>query len=87
MVNTSKTSLNAAEIYHHTNTNNADGKHMIDQYTKQPDVKNANVVNASLTRPPTVIDRHPQQQSKTTNDNHPDSRYVCYLNMGKNELI
>ena len=45
MVNTSKTSLNAAEIYHHTNTNNADGKHMKDQYTKQPDVKNANVVN------------------------------------------
>ena len=79
MGNTSKTSLNAAEIYHHTNTNNADGKHMIDQHTKQPDVKNANVVNASLTRPPTVIDRHPQQQSKTTNDNHPDSGYVSYL--------
>ena len=83
MVNTSKTSLNETEIYHYTNTNNADGKHIIHQYTKQPDVKNANVVNASLTRPPTVIDRHPQQQSKTTNNNHPDSRAIVLFEQMK----
>ena len=83
MVNTSKTSLNETEIYHYTNTNNADGKHMIDQYTKQADVKNTNVVNASLTRPPTVIDRHPQQQSKTTNNNHPDSRAIVLFEQMK----
>ena len=41
------------------------------------------MVNASLTRPPNVIDRHPQQQWKTTNDNHLDSGYVCYLNKWK----
>ena len=52
-------------------------------HTKQPDVKNANVVNASLTRPPTVIDRHPQQQSKTTNNNHPDSRAIVLFEQMK----